>query len=86
MLKLPIIAVRELVRSLWRRIRFGPADSAVPWCTSTMRDVLAALTDEVIMVPRPKGSAFGEDIDCIMRKIPSVSAQFIFCAPPLVWI
>ena len=51
MLKLPIIAVRELVRSLWRRIRFGPVDPAWSWRTSTMRDVLAALTDEVIMVP-----------------------------------
>lgn len=51
MLKLPIIAVRELVLSLWRRIRFGPVDPAWSWRTSTMRDVLAALTDEVIMVP-----------------------------------
>ena len=51
MLKLPVIAVRELVRSLWRRVRFGPVDPAWSWRTSTMRDVLAALTDEVIMVP-----------------------------------
>lgn len=51
MLKLPIIAIRELVLSLWRRIRFGPADPAWSWRTSTVRDVLAALTDEVIAVP-----------------------------------
>lgn len=51
MLKLPVIAIRELVLSLWRRVRFGPADPAWSWRTSTMRDVLAALTDEVIGVP-----------------------------------
>ena len=48
MLKLPYIAVRELVFSLWRRVRFGPIDPAWSWRTSTVRDVLAALTDEVI--------------------------------------
>ena len=51
MLKLPYIAVRELVFSLWRRVRFGPVDPAWSWRTSTVRDVLAALTDEVIAVP-----------------------------------
>lgn len=51
MLKLPIIALRELFRSLWRRIRVGPADPAWSWRTSTVRDVLAALTDQVIAVP-----------------------------------
>jgi acetyl esterase/lipase len=51
MLKLPIIALRELVLSLWRRVRVGPVDPAWSWRTSTMRDVLAALTDEVITVP-----------------------------------
>ncbi|MFZ4519255.1 MAG: alpha/beta hydrolase [Microthrixaceae bacterium] len=51
MLKLPIIAVRALLVSLWRRIRFGPVDPAWSWRTSTMRDVLAALTDEVILLP-----------------------------------
>lgn len=51
MLKLPVIAVRELVLSLLRRIRYGPVDPAWSWRTSTMRDVLAALTDEVIAVP-----------------------------------
>lgn len=51
MLKLPIIAIRALVQSLWRRVRMGPVDPAWSWRTSTMRDVLAALTDEVIMVP-----------------------------------
>jgi acetyl esterase/lipase len=51
MLKLPVIAIRELVLSLWRRVRYGPVDPAWSWRTSTMRDVLAALTDEVIAVP-----------------------------------
>jgi monoterpene epsilon-lactone hydrolase len=51
MLKLPIIAIQALVVSLWRRVRFGPVDPAWSWRTSTMRDVLAALTDEVIAVP-----------------------------------
>ena len=31
-----------------------------------------------------KGSAFGDGIDWISRKIPLAAAQFIFCLPPAV--
>jgi monoterpene epsilon-lactone hydrolase len=51
MLELPVIAIRELVLSLWRRVRYGPPDPAWSWRTGTVRDVLAVLTDRVVAVP-----------------------------------
>jgi monoterpene epsilon-lactone hydrolase len=51
MLMLPVTVVVEIVRSVWRRMKHGPADPAWSWRTSTARDVLAALTNRVVAIP-----------------------------------
>ena len=51
MLKLPVVAIVAMVKSLLRRIRYGPVDPAWSWRTSTVRDVLAELTDRTIALP-----------------------------------
>ena len=51
MWKLPFIAVATALRSVVHRIRHGAVDPAWSWRTSTLRDVMAVLTEQAIGQP-----------------------------------
>ena len=51
MWKLPFIAVATAVRSVLHRIRHGAVDPAWSWRTSTLRDVMAVMTEQAIGQP-----------------------------------